>query len=164
MLTRLTGWLHRTEKMIYVAIGAALAATALVLLIWSVFQFASNALNGHIGEAVLQMLDSLLLVIMLIEILHTVEISLQGQMLKIEPFILVGIIAAVRRVLIVTAEQANPSAEHLTEFQMAMLELGILTVMILSLVGAMAIIRKIAPSRDQREEQPDPPHQSALAD
>lgn len=151
MLEQLTGWLHRVERLIYFAIGVALASTALVLLAWSLVQFVQHALQGNIGEAVLQTLDSLLLVIMLIEILHTVEISLQGQMLKIEPFMLVGIIAAVRRILIVTAEQANPTAEHAAEFQMAMLELGILTGMILALVGAVAIVRKFASDRDKRE-------------
>lgn len=154
MIGRLTAWLHRAEKVIYFAIGVALAATAVVLLVWSVVQFVQGALVGDVGGAVLQALDSLLLVIMLIEILHTVEISLQGQMLKIEPFMLVGIIAAVRRILIVTAEQANPTPEHAAEFQMAMLELGILTVMILALVGAVAIVRKVSPRGGEPEEEP----------
>jgi uncharacterized membrane protein (DUF373 family) len=153
MAERLTRWLHQTEKVIYFAIGIVLAASAFVLLFWSLAQFAQLALEGNIGEAVLRTLDSLLLVLMLAEILNTVEISLQGQVLKIEPFMIVGIIAAVRRILIVTAEQANPSAEHAIEFQMAMLELGILTVMILALVGAVAITRKFI-GRQETEYQP----------
>jgi uncharacterized membrane protein (DUF373 family) len=167
LLTRLTGWLQRAEKILYFSIGTALAATAVVLLVWSVMRFVQNALDGQVGEAVLQMLDSLLLVIMLIEILHTVEISLHGQMLKIEPFILVGVIAAVRRILIVTAEQANPSAEHITEFQMAMLELGILTAMILALVGATVLIRKFSSGKATLPDTPpeqQQQQQAALAD
>lgn len=159
MLTRIINGLHHTEKIIYFIIGIALASTAVVLLIWSVVQFVQNTFEGSIGEAVLQALDSLLLVIMLVEILHTVQLSLQGQMLKIEPFMLVGIIAAVRRILIVTAEQGSPSAEHAAEFQLAMLELGILTVMILALVGAVVIMRNFAPDREERSVQSDQPDQ-----
>jgi len=166
VLTRIINWLHQTEKIIYFVIAIALASIAVVLLIWGAVDFVQNVLDGTIiGEAVLHALDSLLLVIMLVEILHTVQLSLQGQMLKIEPFMLVGIIAAVRRILIVTAEQGSPSAEHAAEFQLAMLELGILTVMILALVGAVAIMRKIGPDRETTSvqlEQPDREKGSAV--
>jgi uncharacterized membrane protein (DUF373 family) len=111
-------------------------------------------MEGVVSEAILRMLDRLLLVLMLVEIMHTVRISVGKKVLVIEPFLVVGLIAAVRRILIVTAEQANPTAEHAVEFQMAMLELGILTFMILALVGAIYGVRKM--SRQQSgTSQPD---------
>lgn len=134
-------WIDRVEDGIYILTGAILAMTAIILLIWSVINFITTALSGAVGSAVLQALDSLLLVVMLVEIMHTVRISLRTKVLVIEPFLIVGIIAAVRRVLVVTAEQAHPTAEEAVEFRLAMIELGILTVMILTLVGAIFIIR-----------------------
>lgn len=54
--------------------------------------------------------------------------------LVIEPFLAVGIIAAIRRILIVTAEQVHPTPEHAAAFKMTMLELGLLAGMVLALV------------------------------
>jgi uncharacterized membrane protein (DUF373 family) len=135
-------WIDRVEQMLYIAIGGVLAIAAIVLLIWSVVHFVGMIIGGEVGAAVLQALDSLLLIVMLIEILHTVRISLRSRVLLIEPFLVVGIIAAVRRLLVITAEQATPTAEEQIEFQLAMLELGILILMILTLVGAIFLIRK----------------------
>jgi uncharacterized membrane protein (DUF373 family) len=135
-------WLSRIEDALYFAIGSLLVGAALVLLIWTVLSFVRMTAGGNVGEAVLQTLDSLLLVVMLVEILHTVGISIQGHTLVAEPFLVVGLIAAIRRILVVTAEQAEVTAERAEEFRMAMLELGILTVMILVLVGAIYIVRR----------------------
>lgn len=55
-------------------------------------------------NSALRLLDSLLLVMMLVEILHTVDISLRQHVLSSEPFLIVGLIAAIRRVLVITAE------------------------------------------------------------
>jgi uncharacterized membrane protein (DUF373 family) len=137
-------WINRVEDMMYIAIGAVLAIAAVVLLGWAALSFFQSVSMGNVGEAVLRMLDTLLLALMIIEIMHTVRISIGSRSLAIEPFLVVGLIASVRRVLIITAEQATPSAEHMVEFQMAMLELGLLTFMILALVGAIYWVRRFS--------------------
>ncbi len=142
MPMKVSEWLHKAEDIIYFVIGVVLGLVAVTLLAWSVVGFVGEAMGGNIGHAALKMLESLLLVVMLVEILHTVGISLRSNVLAIEPFMIIGIIAAVRRILVVTAEQAHPTAEKAIEFQMAMLELGILTFMILALVGAVFMVRK----------------------
>jgi uncharacterized membrane protein (DUF373 family) len=136
--------LHVAEDFMYIAVGFVIGGIALALLGSSVINFVTQAMEGNVGEAVLQALDTLLLVVMITEILHTVGISLRDRTLAIEPFIVIGVIAAIRRILVVTAEQASPSAEHMVEFQMAMVELGLLTVMVLALVGAVGMIRKFS--------------------
>ncbi len=141
---RVTGWLNRIEDSMYFTIGGLLGAAGVALLGWAVVEFVRVAAGGDVVQAVLGVLDSLLLVLMLVEIMHTVRISIGSQSLVIEPFLIVGLIAAIRRILVVTAEQANPSAEHVVEFQMAMLELGILTAMILALVWAIYGVRKFS--------------------
>lgn len=141
---RVTGWLNRIEDSMYFTIGGLLGAAGVALLLWAVVEFVRVAAGGDVVQAVLGVLDSLLLVLMLVEIMHTVRISIGSQSLVIEPFLIVGLIAAIRRILVVTAEQANPSAEHVVEFQMAMLELGILTAMILALVWAIYGVRKFS--------------------
>lgn len=62
--------------------------------------------------------------------------------LVIEPFLAVGIIAAIRRILIVTAEQVHPTPEHAAAFKMTMLELGLLAGMVLALVLCIFLLRR----------------------
>lgn len=150
-------WLGWAENSLYLVIALMLGIAAVVLLVWSVFDFVSVMSTGEVSQAVLHALDSLLLVVMLVEILHTVKISLKSEVLVIEPFMIVGIIAAIRRILVVTAEQAHPTAEKAVEFQMAMLELGILTVMILTLVGAIFMVRRFPPAQVPPENNEQAP-------
>ena len=49
-----------------------------------------------------QVLDQLLFVLVLVEILHTVRISIRAHEILIEPFLIVGLIASIRRVLVIT--------------------------------------------------------------
>jgi uncharacterized membrane protein (DUF373 family) len=64
---------------------------------------------GHwtIAAETLRVLDQLLIVLMLVEILHTVRISIRSHVLVTEPFLVVGLIASIRRILVITLEAAN---------------------------------------------------------
>ena len=53
------------------------------------------------------LLDRVLLALMPAEIIYTVGRISRTQMLETEPFLIVGIIAAIRRMLIITAEGAG---------------------------------------------------------
>ena len=98
--------------------------------------------NGDVSKNISQLLDGLLLVLMLVEILHTVGIFLKKRKLVIETFLAVGIIAAIRRVLVITAEQVHPTPEHAAAFRMTMLELGLLAAMILCFVSCIFLLRR----------------------
>jgi uncharacterized membrane protein (DUF373 family) len=60
-----------------------------------------------IAAETLQVLAKLLVVPMLVEILHTVRISIRSHLLVTEPFLVVGLIASIRRILVITLEAAN---------------------------------------------------------
>jgi len=51
--------------------------------------------------------DDVLLVMMTMEIVYTVTLSLQSHKLVAEPFLVIGIIAAIRRTLVITAESRS---------------------------------------------------------
>ena len=82
---------------------------------------------------------------MLAEIIHTVGISLRKGVLVVEPFLIVGVIAAVRRMLIITAELAVPEKDETEIFRLMMLELGILTATILALSFGIFLLRRRSP-------------------
>lgn len=133
--------LNQAEDLIYVATAVVLIGAALVLLGFSTWEFATS-FGANLTQTISRLLDGLLLVLMIVEILHTVGVYLKKRKLVIEPFLAVGIIAAIRRVLIITAEQVHPSPEHAAAFYMTMLELGILAAMILAFVFCIFLLRR----------------------
>jgi uncharacterized membrane protein (DUF373 family) len=87
-----------------------------------------------IATETLRVLDQLLLVLMLVEILHTVRTSIRSHILfTAEPFLVVGLIASIRRILVITLEAATLtkegkwSTEAASIFRASMIELGLLS-------------------------------------
>jgi len=62
-------------------------------------------------------------------------------MLEVEPFLIVGTIAAVRRMLIITAETTGHFQIDNTTFQAAVVELVVLAIMIFLFAVAMRLLR-----------------------
>lgn len=131
------------ENVIYVGVGILLVVTAGAVLFTAVNRFIQALFLGELSSEVLHILDSLLLVLMLVEILHTVGISVREHELSCEPFLIVGLIAAVRRILIITAEQSRLILEGNTEmFKAILLELGMLSLMILIIVVSLYLLKR----------------------
>ena len=134
------------EDLVYLGIGLLLAASAIALLVTTGTLFVRSALEGVLAGRVVALLDQILLIFMIVEILYTVQISFREHVLVPEPFLIVGLIAGIRRVLVLTAEFGELLGKGGDVFRHAMLELALLTVMILALVGALVLVRKRAPT------------------
>lgn len=133
----------RAEDVLYIGLGVLLALSAAALLASSAVELWRGLAAGHFAAAVVSLLDRLLLTLMIVELLYTVQISFSEHALVPEPFLIVGLIAATRRILVITAEfgtlieKMDPGV-----FQNAMIELGLLTVMIIALVASLRLLRK----------------------
>src|SRR5438093_657125 len=87
------------------------------------------------------MLDQLLLVLPIVELLYTVHVSFREHVLTVPPFLLVALIAAVRRILVLTAEARTTAQARPDAFRETIVELALLTVMALSLVVCLYLLR-----------------------
>jgi hypothetical protein len=93
-------------------------------------------------------LNLMLLVLMMVELAYTVIVSLQGKVLSAGPFLIVGLIAVIRRILVITIGDVNPPAAAPSVGKTAALlgsqplELVILTLVVLVLVGSIVILRQ----------------------
>jgi uncharacterized membrane protein (DUF373 family) len=134
------GFTH-VEDVLYVALGVLLAAGALVLLADATLTFVTNLLAGTLPARIIGLLDRVLLVLMFAEILYTVQVSFREHALVPEPFLVVGLIAAIRRVLVITAEFADFKDAGTDRFRATMVELGLLTVLSLVLVVSLVLLR-----------------------
>jgi len=139
-------WIARSfthvEDVLYVALGVILAAGALVLLADATITFVTNLLAGTLPARIIGVLDRVLLVLMFAEILYTVQVSFREHALVPEPFLVVGLIAAIRRVLVITAEFADVKDSSGGAVQAMMMELGLLTLLSLVLVVSLVLLRR----------------------
>jgi uncharacterized membrane protein (DUF373 family) len=139
---------HRIEQVIYVGLGVVLALTAVIALAGAGRLLWAGMLDWTGTQAVFEIIDRLLFVLMLIEILYTVRASMRTGALTSEPFLVVGLIACIRRILVISLETSNvtqpdkwtPQSEQL--FQAAMIELGVLAGLVVVMVGAIYFIRR----------------------
>ena len=96
--------LERAEHYIYLFTAMVLVVAAAALLCFAVVEVVRQVLGGDYAGALLQLLDRALLVLMLAEIIYTVRSIARKRRLEAEPFFIVAIIAAIRRILVITAE------------------------------------------------------------
>jgi hypothetical protein len=143
LITRwLARWFSRVEDAVYVGLALILAGLAVGLLIDGAKEFVQAILANELPVRVAMLLDRLLQILMVVEILYTVQVSLREHTLVPEPFLVVGLIAGIRRILVLTAEFSEILQQGGTAFQNAMIELGVLTFMVLALVGALVLLRR----------------------
>jgi hypothetical protein len=89
----------------------------------------------------LKALDSLLLVLMIVELLHTIRLFLVEHLLVAEPFLIVALIAGVRRMLILTTEASQYIQTKPEKFRMALLEMALIMVSFLAIAWAIVLLR-----------------------
>ena len=126
-------YLERAEKVVLSMIAAVLVTLAVLLLLSSVLGMLAAIKEGTMRDAAIEILDGVLLVMMTMEIVYTVTLSLQSNKLSAEPFLIIGIIAAIRRTLVITAESTKLENTPAL-FQSTLMELGLLSL----IVGVMA--------------------------
>jgi uncharacterized membrane protein (DUF373 family) len=133
-----------TEDVVYIGIGILLALSAAILLFNGAIGLWEATKQGAPLPGVINLLDRTLLVLMLVELLYTVQVSFREHALLPEPFLIVGLIAATRRILVVTAEfsvaQKDDNPGRLRE---GMLEIALLTLMTVALVASILMLRRV---------------------
>jgi uncharacterized membrane protein (DUF373 family) len=67
----------------------------------------------NVTAAASGLLDQLLLVLIVAEIVHTVVLSLRTHQLVAQPFIVVGLVAVIRRILLVLSGEATVTTTEL---------------------------------------------------
>jgi uncharacterized membrane protein (DUF373 family) len=131
--------IHAIVAVLLGALGVVLAADTMrrvvvLMIMWT----------GDLPAIVVGVLDETLLLFIVAELLHTVAIALRHRgALDPEPFLVVGLVAGIRRVLILTAE-----AEKSFRWNPEGIELLILMTLILVMAIATYVWRHSCPSDD----------------
>jgi uncharacterized membrane protein (DUF373 family) len=121
--------LEHAQDFVTVAVGIVLIVLAGVLIVAGLISF-FNAPGETVPERATGLLDQVLLVLILVEIVHTVVLSLRAHRLAAQPFIIVGLVAVIRRILFVLS----------SEVQVNTTELALLIAMLVAFVASFIAV------------------------
>jgi len=133
------------ELALYAAVGVLLAVAATFILVGTVSGIVHALMNG--GGAVdagVIVLDRILLALIVAELAYTLRFVVRTHEIAVEPFLYIGLIAVVRRILIVTAqlERGPHVGSAATNI---LLELGVLGLLVPSLAIAVHLVKRPRP-------------------
>jgi uncharacterized membrane protein (DUF373 family) len=131
--------LEHAQDAVMVIVGIMLIVLAGVLLVSGVAGFVSGS-AGPVSVAAPVLIDRVLLVLILVEIVHTVVLSLRTHHLAAQPFIVVGLVAVIRRILFVL----TPGVK----VQIGTPELALLIAMVAVFVGGLIAVSRYAGTGD----------------
>ena len=126
------------EGLLYVVVGTTLIASAGVALVAIVYDLVRDLDEGAL-DAVAAALDGLLLVFILVELLGAVRATVAERHLLAEPFLIVGMIASIKAIVVTSLETRDLHGEA---FDDAMLEIGILGGVVLLLAVSSYLVRR----------------------
>jgi uncharacterized membrane protein (DUF373 family) len=145
--------LRVVERLIFFIIGAMLFSAAFALLwralivLWALFLSPGD----RTMDAGAAFLDVVLLVLMVVELAYTVVLSLGGVVLSAEPFLIVGLIAVIRRILVITVGEVQSGRTSSQLSQTSAIELAILTGVVLAFVLSIVMLRRWRSRTDEAD-------------
>jgi uncharacterized membrane protein (DUF373 family) len=124
--------LEHAQDLVSLIVGVLLLILAAVVLVLGVVDFCREVTSGPVERSVVNLLNRVLLVLILVEIMHTVVLSLRAHHLVAQPLLAVGLVAVIRKILFVLSSEATVSTA----------ELALLIAMIAVFVAALILVSR----------------------
>ncbi len=141
-----------TIERLIAAVVVVMLIVGVLLILWDVGVGIWRGLGTGSGDfGLTNLLSQALLALMIAEIIGSVAALLEGGVLDPVPLLVIGIIASIRRLLVISAEAANVLADDIEIPTSMLVELGILT----AAIGIFAwSIRQVRAARPKDEAEP----------
>lgn len=138
--------LEFAENVVYAGIALLLVVAALALL--ALAGRTAWTLTSDLSEQpMLDLLDVLLLVFIVVELLFAVRTTVEKRELVAEPFLIIGVIASIKEIVVLSVEAAGVVGEGAV-FSDRITEIGVLGVLVLLLGATSWLLRR-------KEREPD---------
>lgn len=133
--------LGTAENLVYAAAGGLLAVAAVIVLGAVAYHLFTDLKDGA-EDAVTAALDGLLLVFIVLELLAGVRATMVERKLVAEPFLIVGIIASIKEIVVLALEAKNEAGLDDQAFRASMTQISVLGVLVLLLSAAGYLVRR----------------------
>jgi uncharacterized membrane protein (DUF373 family) len=127
------------ERAIYLVVAVLLVVAAVLAIVGTIQDLIEGSDSRAVADTAVFVLERVLLLFIIAELLHTLRLIGAGGKVLVEPFLFIGLIAVVRRILVVTAEAEGVHGRRdTTDF---LLQLGALGALALVLALAIHLLR-----------------------
>ena len=133
--------MERLETYGYLSVGISFLTLGMAVFAYGWLRFASSA-TDNLPRAALGLLNDLLLVVILLELFRITVDFLKTRAISLEPFLYIGIIAAVRKVLTIGAEMVLAGEVSATRFTQYLLDVAVHGGVIIALVIGLYLYRR----------------------
>lgn len=128
------------QTVIYLVAAALLIAAAAFTTVGTVVDLIEGSESRPIADTGLFILDRVLLLFIMGELLYTLRLVDTGGRILVEPFLFIGVIAVVRRILVIAAErEAGGPAQDFSDF---LIEVGAFAGVAFALVLSIYLLRR----------------------
>jgi uncharacterized membrane protein (DUF373 family) len=134
------------EDLIHYAVAVVLVAAAGVVLYHTAYDFVNS--KQDFAVAATTAVNNVLFAIIVIEVMRTVVAHFDRGGLQLQPFLIIGIISAVREILTVGARLSLQSTLPSSAVHSALLELGVNAAVVVGLALSLVLIRRWAGMTD----------------
>jgi uncharacterized membrane protein (DUF373 family) len=128
------------EDAVYWAIAVVLVVGSVALLV-AQFNTMLHLRTAPTSTVMLEILDGLLLIFIFVELLYAVRSCLRSHEIVAEPFLIVGILAGIKEIVVLSVEAATLIHKG-PEFARAVVEIGVLGAIVLVLAVAAFVLRE----------------------
>lgn len=155
-LARATGSiLDKADTLIYATVGFCFLLGALIALAYTFWSFGISIFvelpkqvpgnqPGQLAGAIIDFVSGLLLVLIIMEVLGTIIHYIKSHETSLRPFLVIGIISAVRSILSVGARlSVGNVGPHPEDFPHAMIELGVSAAVVLALGITLKLLGRL---------------------
>ena len=139
--------IDKLEYLAHYAVSALLLAIAVIVLYQTVHHLWTN--RHDFGVQATTGINDVLFVVIVLELLRTVVAHLESSDFQLRPFLIIGIISAVRHILTVGAKLSLIGETSETTFRHSQIELGVSAAVVLTLAIGLVLISR--PGIETRE-------------
>lgn len=136
--------LSYAETGLYLIVGLGLVIMAAVVLLQAGKDLITLSIGHSLTLQIATVLNDILFSIILLELLSTVITHLSEGGFQLKPFLIIGIISSVRRILVLGAQLSTSQIDQ-SLFRRELLELGLDALVALILTVALVIVTKHNP-------------------
>ncbi|MFZ0167860.1 MAG: phosphate-starvation-inducible PsiE family protein [Candidatus Dormiibacterota bacterium] len=132
--------LRHAVDLVQYGVALVLLLIALVVLVRTTSDFLTA--QSNYPQNLISAIDGVLVVIIVVDVLRTVLTHFEGSGFPLQPFLIIGIISAVRDILSVSARLALQGPVSGASFERLAIELGVSSGVALALAGALVLTQR----------------------
>ena len=148
-------WMERLDRWGYICVGLSLLAIGMFLFLSAWVSFARQVREDSVFVSSLTLVNTLLLIVILLELFRTIVRFLETDVLRIEPYLAVGIIACIRGMLTASAELGDLRRVPTDFFEIYLKDMSLNAGLVIVLIVGIFILRSKPVRSDEHDRAPE---------